>query len=87
MGVLVGAAKAVAVRSDENVPTACVLISSALKARVGVSWAGVAPQALSNNAPIIISVCTLSINRNLSIRTPFHKRRYFTWILIFVQHK
>jgi hypothetical protein len=86
-GVLVGAANAVAVRSEENVPTACVLISSALKASVGVSGGSFAPQALSNRAPITKSICVLNINRNLSIHTPFDKRRYFTWNLIFVQHK
>jgi len=84
-GELVGAANAVAVRSDENVPTACVLISSALKARVGVRGGSFAPHALSSKAPMIKSVCVLNINRNLSIHTPFHKRRYFTWNLLFVQ--
>src|SRR4026208_234578 len=83
-GVLVGAANAVAVRSEENVPTACVRISSALKANVGVRSGSAAPHALSNKAPIIINICMLTINRNLSIHTPFNKRRYFTWILIFV---
>src|SRR4029079_19585648 len=51
---------------------------------VGVSGGSPAPQALSNRAPRIITVCRLIINRNLSIHTPFNKRRYFTWILIFV---
>jgi hypothetical protein len=84
-GVRVGAAKAVAVRSAENVLTAWVRISSTLTVAVGVKSAGVAPQALSNIAPRIIIVCIPTINRNLSILTPFLKRRYCTWILFFVQ--
>src|SRR5687767_12219569 len=83
-GVLVGAANAVRVRSAAKVPTAWVRISSGLIVTVGVRSAGVAPQALSNKAPII-NICIPTINRNLSILTPFHTRRYFTWNLLFVQ--
>src|SRR5690349_16726531 len=85
-GVFVGAAKAVRVRPAAKVPTAWVRISSGLTVTVGVMSAGVAPQALSSTAPII-KICIPTINRNLSILTPFHKRRYFTWIFVFVQPK
>jgi hypothetical protein len=67
-GVLVGAAKAVKVRSAAKVPTACVRISSGLTVTVGVSSGAAAPQALSNKAPII-KICNPTTNRNLSIRT------------------
>jgi hypothetical protein len=83
-GVFVGAAKAVAVKSDENVATASVRIWSGRAVRVACNSAGIPPHALSNKAPII-NICTPTINRNLSILSPFHKRRYFTWNLIFVQ--
>jgi hypothetical protein len=84
-GVLVGAAKAVAVRSIEKVATASVRIMSGAAVNVACSSAGIPPHALSNKAPII-NICIPTINRNLSIRSPFLKRRYFTWILIFVHH-
>jgi hypothetical protein len=80
-GVFVGAANAVAVNPAAKVLTACVRISSGLMVTVGVSWAAVAPQALSNKAPSIIKACIPIINLGLSILSPFHKRRYFTCIL------
>src|SRR5262245_56765385 len=85
VSVLVGAANAVSVRSAAKVCTAWVRISSGFTVTVGVRSAAVAPHALSNKAPIIKKVGTRRVNRNLSIHAPFHKRRYFTWILIFVQ--
>src|SRR5215212_11063347 len=51
---------------------------------LGVRSAGVAPHALSNRVPTTSNIRTLT-NRNLSILTPFNKRRYFTWISVFVQ--
>jgi hypothetical protein len=83
-GVLVGATKAVAVKSAENVPTAWVRISSGRTVIVGVSSGSDAPHALSNKAPTI-KIWIPTINRNLSILSPFNKSGYFTWILIFVQ--
>jgi hypothetical protein len=84
-GVFVGAAKAVAVRSIEKVATASVRIWSGRAVNVACNSAGIPPHALSNKAPII-NICIPTINRNLSILSPFHKRRYFTLILIFVHH-
>jgi hypothetical protein len=83
-GVFVGAARAVKVKSDENVATAWVLIAFGAAVSVIARSCGIPPQALSDKVPII-NVSIPPINRNLSIVSPFHKRRYFTCILIFVQ--
>jgi hypothetical protein len=83
VGVLEGAAIAVRVRDEENVDTASVWICGTL--RVGVaSGAFPAPHEAIRIAPIAMMSCTF-INRVLSILTPFHTRRYFTWKSIFVQ--
>jgi hypothetical protein len=85
IGVFEGAASAVRVKFAENVATACVLIWFGAAVIVIAKSSGIPPQALSNKVPIINVISIPPINRNLSIVSPFHKRRYFTWILIFVQ--
>lgn len=76
VGVSDGAASAVSVRADENVPTALVWISLTLCVGVAVPSAAPAPQDAISNVPRINSACTL-INRFLSIYTPFQESRYF----------
>jgi hypothetical protein len=78
-GVLVGATIAVKVRPEANVDTAEVWIWST--ATVGVpSGTFPPPHEAIKIAPSANNICTF-INRVLSIYTPFHKSRYFTWNL------
>jgi hypothetical protein len=78
LGVLDGAASAVMVSPDAKVETASVRIASTFTFAVGVSSAGVAPQAVNSKIPTMTN--NWVINRNLSISTPFKETRYFTWI-------